>query len=224
MISGAGPVSPLLLPTLPDRPTFEEAMGATREFLAVAADPLATAGSPTQPQNTGIAGDWVGGGDRPLLLETSLDAAVSQWVGQLVATLNGARGFFVVYLTDEGCLADRPYRGILAGLATVPDIVGDLLVKNLAMSTAMGIHHQRQGDAAIALKSQRVSCRSADLIHWLQFPDSRSQLTELLATLTQGEGSYQEFLERWGYDGEQKAAIAQVVQPLLERLPLSPPA
>ena len=143
------------------------------------------------------------------------DADITATVTALVQTTQGARGFFVVYLTDERSLADQPQPALYKGLYGEPQGVGDLLVKNLAMSTAMALYHERNQDFVIAQKSQRVSRRSATLIQTLKLDNTQPKLAQLQATLAQGDGEYREFLERWGYDAEQKAAIAAAVEPLL---------
>lgn len=135
-------------------------------------------------------------------------------IANLVATENGARGFFVTFLTANNFpLADHPTPSLLNGLQTAPAIVGELLVKNLAMSAAMVVHHQRNQDPQAAQSSAQVCRRSQHLIRSLQLPGVAEKLTELEHSLT-GEGDYQAFLNRWGYDDEQKQAIrAAVVNP-----------
>ena len=66
---------------------------------------------------------------------------IEQAVASLVKTQNGARGFFVTYLTDDRPMADQPSPGVLDALREDPEIVAELLVKNLAMSAAMVVHH-----------------------------------------------------------------------------------
>ena len=74
-------------------------------------------------------------------------------IKDLVATSNGARGFFVSYLTADSPVADQPSKAILEGLKSAPEIVSELLVKNIAMSTAMAITHRRQDHESIDRKS-----------------------------------------------------------------------
>ena len=132
-------------------------------------------------------------------------------IQKLVSTLPGARGFFVSYLTDDRPFADRPSKQTLAALATSEEIVAELLVKNLAMSSAMVLTHRRRNDENMAKQSQRVRERSTQLIASLDLPDFSVKLSELLATAQTGKGTYQSFLQRWNYDDEQLLAIAQAV-------------
>jgi len=143
-------------------------------------------------------------------------------VAPLVTTPAGARGFFVVYLTDDRPLVDHPPEGLVAALAQAPAIVLDLLVKNLAMSAAMAITHDRAGDAAMAEKSRHTSQRSGDLLNHLDryFTESASEpapsvaelLGQLQASITEQTGPFVAFLERWGYDEVQRRSILRAIE------------
>jgi hypothetical protein len=87
-----------------------------------------------------------------------------------------------------------------------------LLVKNLAMSTAMAITHRRNQQEAMAKGSDRVRSRTARLIQALSFPQLQEQANQLTESIDTGAGHYQSFLERWGYDDEQKRAIYVALQ------------
>jgi hypothetical protein len=146
----------------------------------------------------------------PALPEPELQAIVTT----LVSTQNGARGFFVTYLTDDRPFADQPSAAVLQALQTSPEIVSELLVKNLAMSAGMAITHRRNGQEDRAQGSDRVQRRSANLIQQLQMPEVATKVVQCQASATSGTGEYQEFLERWGYDAEQRQKIAQVMEAL----------
>ncbi len=133
-------------------------------------------------------------------------------IGGLVSSENGARGFFVTYLTDERALADNPSPALIRALQSSPEIVSELLVKNLAMSAAMAVAHRRNRDEEMAKSSERVSARSAGLIRETALSAARSKVKLLLESVSSGEGVYQSFLKRWGYDAEQLAAIATAAQ------------
>ncbi len=132
-------------------------------------------------------------------------------VRALVRSENGARGFFVTYLSDDRPLADAPEPAVLAALHTSPAIVAPLLVKNLAMSTAMGMTHRRNHNSLLAMGSDRVRSRTLQLIQQLELPQLQLEARQLLRAIETGAGGYQTFLERWGYDLEQRAAIQQAL-------------
>ena len=142
------------------------------------------------------------------------ELAIAEQVTGLVASESGIRGFFVSYLTDERSFADHPGPGIMEALKTSA-FTGEYLVKNLAMATAMALTHQQSHNLDLMANSQRVSRRSAQLIEGLQLPEIQTKLMELQSTLASGQGSYQTFLQRWGYDPSQKQAIQLAVTALL---------
>lgn len=129
----------------------------------------------------------------------------------LVRSEHGARGFFVTYLSDDRPLADHPTPAIIAALQTSPAIVAPLLVKNVAMSTAMAITHCRNQDATLAQGSERVQSRTIQLIQALQLPQVQSEARSLLVAIETKKGDYQTFLARWGYDLEQRQAMQQTL-------------
>ncbi|WP_373480062.1 hypothetical protein [Geminocystis sp.] len=133
-------------------------------------------------------------------------------VSCLVLSENGARGFFVTYLTSDNAMVDQKSSGIIEGLKTSPEIVSELLVKNIAMSTAMKITHERNENVEMSEKSARVTQRSLNLIQELSMPQIQEKIALLLNTIKEEKGIYQEFLVRWGYDQEQKQSIMDILQ------------
>lgn len=142
------------------------------------------------------------------LTEPELQQAISD----LVRSENGARGFFVTYLSDERPLIDQLMPIVLQALPTAPEVVSPLLVKNLAMSTAMAITHRRNQNEDLAQGSDRVRSRTVKLLQALQLPQLREQAQKLVTSITTGAGDYQAFLQRWRYDAEQRQAIHQALE------------
>lgn len=139
-------------------------------------------------------------------------ATLEATIAALVCSENGARGFFVTYLSDDRPLADQPTPTVIAALQTSSAIVSPLLVKNLAMSTAMAMTHRRNQDETMAQGSERVRSRTLQLIQVLQLPQVQVETQQLLQAIEMSTGSYQTFLERWGYDLEQRQAIQQTLE------------
>jgi hypothetical protein len=140
------------------------------------------------------------------------EAAIAATVTALVSSQNGARGFFVTYLMSSSPLADQPSEAVLMALRSQPELVADLLVKNLAMSTAMIITHNRNHNPDLAAGSAQVQRRTNHLIHLLELDAIVARLHTLLAALATGTGDDQAFLTRWGYDAEQQQAQQQALQ------------
>lgn len=140
---------------------------------------------------------------------------ILDFVSALIQTANGARGFFVTYLTAEDAICDEPQPEIITAIAAHPEIAADLLVKNIAMSTAQRLYHQRRNDSEMMLSSATVAARTTKIIQQLNLPQIQDMCRELVSTIRTGTGSYTEFLTRWGYDDEQKESIAQIVSQLI---------
>ncbi len=136
-------------------------------------------------------------------------------IAQLVKTENGARGFFVTYLSSEGTLADNPSPELIQALEASPDTVAELLVKNLAMSSAMGVAHRRNDKEQMAQGSDRVRSRTAHLIEEVNLPQVRELAQQLYKSALTGEGDYKAFLERWHYDAQQRQVICQILKEVI---------
>jgi len=139
------------------------------------------------------------------------DEVLSDRVGDLVANRDGGRGFFVVALAGESPLMDRLPEALVARLRLAGEGVVDLTARNLAMSTAMALHHRRAGDVGQQMASERVQARSTELLRQLETSLVKRRLEALLAA-TAGEGEDVVFLDRWGYDDEQRSAIATAIE------------
>lgn len=133
-------------------------------------------------------------------------------IAELVKTETGARGFFATYLTSDSAIADNPPTPVVQALQSSPDVVADLLVKNLAMSAAQAVFHRRNHKEDMAEASEQVRQRTARLIELVSLPAVYDRSAELLESTTTGEGSYKAFLERWGYDAEQRQVICKTLQ------------
>ena len=139
------------------------------------------------------------------------ETKIQQEISSILGTKNGGRGFFVSYLTSEFPLADRPTSGVINGLKSSPEVTTELLVKNLAMSSAMTVIHTRNDDSIAFKGSQRVYQRTDKLIRLIDLKTVQEELQKLNHTIEVGDGEYKEFLERWNYDREQQQAIQQAI-------------
>ncbi|MEY2832708.1 MAG: hypothetical protein RLZZ574_1966 [Cyanobacteriota bacterium] len=143
------------------------------------------------------------------------EVEVQQRVSSILSSKNGGRGFFVAYLTSDMSLADNPSTGVLNGLKSATEISSELLVKNLAMSSAMVITHRHNNDSESVAGSQKVCRRTCNLIQQLNLQLIKKKLREIQNTIENGTGEYQEFIERWDYSPKQKKAIQDSISQLL---------
>ncbi|KJH69989.1 hypothetical protein [Aliterella atlantica] len=140
------------------------------------------------------------------------EAEIGSQIAELVKTENGARGFFVTFLTSNSSLADNPTDAVIQALRSSPEEVAELLVKNLAMSTAQELFHHRRQAEEMVHGSQQVQMRTANLIKLVDLDEVKERSQQLIDSATTGEGKYKAFLERWNYDAEQKQLICAALQ------------
>ena len=114
-------------------------------------------------------------------------------------------------LTSDSPLMDRLPDPLIYQLRLAGEEVVDLTVRNLAMSTAMGVHHKRNQDQALLDGSSRVRSRCLDLLRLLEPHQVKNRLETLIEGLND-RGEDKNFLERWGYDDEQKCKIEETVK------------
>ncbi|WP_216901228.1 hypothetical protein [Synechococcus sp. CCY 9618] len=173
---------------------------------------------PTFPQAMEITAQWLGLWEAGELS----DEVLADRVGELVASRDGARGFFVVSLTGDAPLMDRLPEPLVASLRQAGEGVVDLTARNLAMSTAMTLHHSRSGDQEHQAGSERVQLRSTELLRQLEPVAVKRRLESLLAAAGDREDpchavvADRAFLDRWGYDAEQRLAIAAAIEAVAE--------
>ena len=137
------------------------------------------------------------------------DEVISDRIGELIKTVEGARGFFVVSLSIDCPLMDRFPDALIFQLRSSGDIVIDLTVKNLAMSSAMVITHHKNNDSQ-EIQSERIKNRCIELLQLLDSNEVKKRLDVLLEA-TKGNGTDLKFLDRWGYNDEQITAISESI-------------
>ena len=137
------------------------------------------------------------------------DEVISDRIGELIKTVEGARGFFVVSLSIDCPLMDRFPDALIVQLRSSGEIVVDLTVKNLAMSSAMVITHRKNKDHQ-EMQSERIKIRCIELLKLLESNKVKDRLDVLLEA-TKGNGPDLKFLQRWGYKDEQINAISESI-------------
>ena len=137
------------------------------------------------------------------------DEVISDRIGDLIKTVEGARGFFVVSLSIDCPLMDRFPDALIFKLRSSGEIVVDLTVKNLAMSSAMIITHRNNKDP-LEIQSERINIRCIELLKLLDSTRVKKRLDVLLEA-TKGNGTDLKFLNKWGYNEEQINAISESI-------------
>ena len=137
------------------------------------------------------------------------DEVISDRIGELIKTVEGARGFFVVSLSIDCPLMDRFPDALIFQLISSGEIVVDLTVKNLAMSSAMVITHRDKNDS-LEIQSERIKIRCIELLKLLDSNKVKKRL-DLLLEATKGNGEDLKFINRWGYNEKQINAISESI-------------
>jgi len=137
------------------------------------------------------------------------DEVISDRIGELIKSLEGARGFFVVSLSIDCPLMDRLPDALIFQFRSSGEIVVDLTVKNLAMSSAMVITHRENNDPQ-ENQSERIKIRCIELLKLLDSKQVKKRLDVLLEA-TKGNGKDLKFLNKWGYNDEQINAISESI-------------
>jgi hypothetical protein len=194
---------------------------------------------PSFPQALAITGQWLELWENGELS----DEVLADRVAELVVSRDGGRGFFAVSLAGDSPLLDRLPEPLVLALRAVGAPVVDLCLRNLAMSTAMALHHARSGDPQQQAGSERVASRCTELLRLLEPSQVKQRLETLWAAARAGESisedssegsgngigdgqaasaalssikEDQAFLQRWGYDAEQRHAIACALEAVAE--------
>ncbi len=137
------------------------------------------------------------------------DEVMADRIAELIASQNGARGFFAISLSVDSPLLDRLPEPVVVQLRIAGDRIIDLTIKNLAMSSAMAITHKRNTDNELQNRSERIAYRCIEILRLLEPNAVKCRLENLLAAI-EGRGLEEDikFLEKWQYDNDQKLAIA----------------
>ena len=137
------------------------------------------------------------------------DEVISDRIGELIKSLDGARGFFVVSLSIDCPLMDRFPDALIFQLRNSGEMVVDLTVKNLAMSAAMVITHRKNNDPQ-EIQSEKIKIRCIELLKLLDSKLVKKRLDALLDA-TKGDGADLQFFNRWSYSNEQINAISESI-------------
>ncbi len=144
------------------------------------------------------------------------DEVLADRVSELLETKTGARGFFVISLSGDFPLMDRIPDALVFQLIKSGEIVIDLIVKNLAMSTAMTLKHKRDQNFLQKDSSERIKQRCIELLKLLQPNLVKDRIEKLLNTINGKSKDDAKFLKRWGFDTEQKKAIISSINAIAE--------
>ena len=116
-------------------------------------------------QAINISAQWCKEWDEDLLSEEVL----ADRIAELIKTRNGLRGFFAYALSDKDCfLLDKLPFSLVYKLNEGGEVVADIVVKNLVMSSAQIIIHRRENNHEYELTSENISDRCKAILRLLE--------------------------------------------------------
>ena len=130
-------------------------------------------------------------------------------IAELTKTRNGLRGFFAYALSDKDCfLLDKLPFSLMFKLNEGGDPVVEIVVKNLIMSSAQMIIHQRENNHEYEITSEIISDRCKAILRLLETKLVTKTINQILKNLdTMGNG----FDNSIKYDSEQKEFIKKQI-------------
>ena len=130
-------------------------------------------------------------------------------VAELIKTKNGLRGFFAYALSDKDCfLLDKLPFSLIYKLNEGGNDVVEIVVKNLIMSTAQIIIHQRENNHEYEITSENISDRCKAILKMLETKLVTKNVNQALKDLDHMGNSFDNSIK---YDLEQKEFIKKQI-------------
>ena len=123
-----------------------------------------TSEKPSFYQSIDIANKWCKDWEEELLS----DEVLADRVAELVKTKNGLRGFFAYALSDMNCsLLDKLPNSLIFKFVEGGEQIVEITLKNLIMSSAQVISHQRDNNPEYEEMSSNISDRCINILKLL---------------------------------------------------------
>ena len=156
-------------------------------------------------QAINISAQWCKEWGEDLLSEEVL----ADRIAELIKTKNGLRGFFAYSLSDKDCLLlDKLPSSLIFKLNEGGEAVVDIVVKNLIMSTAQIIIHQRDNNHEYKIASEIISERCKAILRLLETKLVTKTINQVLKDLDNMGNSFDKTKK---YDAEQKELIKKQI-------------
>ena len=116
-------------------------------------------------QAINISAQWCKEWEEELLSEEVL----ADRIAELIKTKNGLRGFFAYALSDQDCyLLDKLPFALVFKFQEIGISVVEIVVKNLIMSSAQIVVHDRENNLEYKSKSENISDRCKGILRLLE--------------------------------------------------------
>ena len=160
---------------------------------------------PSFSQSINIANQWCKDWEEELLS----DEVLADRVAELVKTKNGMRGFFAYALSDINCsLLDKLPNSLIFKFVEGGEQIVDITLKNLIMSSAQIINHQRDNKPNYEEISANISDRCINILRVLDTKLVKKKVTIILENLDKLGNSMN---NSKNYDFQQKEFIREKI-------------
>ena len=130
-------------------------------------------------------------------------------IAELIKTKNGRRGFFAYALSDKDCfLLDILPFSLIFKFNEGGSAVVEIVLKNLIMSTAQIIIHQRENNHEYEVNSENISNRCKGILRLLNTELVTKTVNQVMKDLDNMGNSFNNLIK---YDSEQKDFIKKQI-------------
>jgi len=165
---------------------------------------------PSFIQSINIAKDWCKDWDNDLLS----DEVLADRIKELIKTKNGTRGFFAYALSDSKCtLLDKLPSSLIFIFRESGDHIVEITIKNLFMSSAQILNHQKDNNFEYAERSNNISDRCINLLKELDTKLVTEKINKILSKLDDMGNSFDNEVK---YSAEQKDFIREKVNEIAQ--------
>ena len=166
--------------------------------------------NPSFIQSINIAKDWCTEWEEDLLS----DEVLADRIKELIKTQNGIRGFFAYALSDRKCtLLDKLPSSLIFILRERGIHVVEITIKNLFMSSAQILNHQKAKNFEYAERSNNISERCINLLKELDTKLVTKKINKMLSDIDSMGNSFDNQVK---YTEEQKNFIRAKVNKIAQ--------
>ena len=165
---------------------------------------------PSFIQSINIAKDWCKDWNDDLLS----DEVLADRIKELLKTKNGRRGFFAYTLSDTNCtLLDKLPSSLIFALRERGYHIVEITIKNLFMSSAQILNHQKDKKFDYAERSNNISDRCINLLKELDTNLVTKTIKKMLSEIDNMGNSFDSEVK---YNEEQKNFIRDKVNEIAQ--------
>ena len=160
---------------------------------------------PSFVQSINIAKEWCKEWDNQLLS----DEVLADRIKVLIESKSGSRGFFAYTLSESNCtLLDKLPSSLIFALRERGENIVEIIIKNLFMSSAQILNHQKDKNFEYAEISNNISERCINLLKELDTKLVTKKINKMLSEIDNMGNSFNNEIK---YSEEQKDFIREKI-------------